>query len=110
MFNAYLDVDASLTLNSPRIGRMVRYSMTAHYGQRLTQLEVALSRAREGMFVLGNAEQLSGRSNMWKKVIEELCENDSCGPALPVACHQHPESVNYISEPGQLPSFAPDGA
>lgn len=70
---------------------------------------VALSRAREGMFILGNADQMSGRSSMWKKVIEELCESDSCGRGLPVACHQHPESVNYISEPGQLPSFAPDG-
>ncbi|KAF9227364.1 hypothetical protein BS17DRAFT_747823 [Gyrodon lividus] len=70
---------------------------------------VALSRAREGLFIFGNAENLSSRSKMWRSIIEELQTNDAIGPALPVACHRHPEKIQYISQPGQLTRIAPDG-
>lgn len=46
---------------------------------------------------------------MWRQVVAELEESGSLGPALPVACHQHPDSIEWISEPGTLPRFAPDG-
>ncbi|KAG2361405.1 hypothetical protein BDR07DRAFT_1472123 [Suillus spraguei] len=70
---------------------------------------VALSRAREGLFVLGNATNLSSKSRMWRRIIEELEINEALGPALPIACHRHPETLEYIREPGQLPQIAPDG-
>lgn len=46
---------------------------------------------------------------MWRSVIEELDSQDSLGPALPVACHRHRKTVEYISSPGQLSQIAPDG-
>jgi hypothetical protein len=70
---------------------------------------VALSRAREGLFIFGNAANLSSRSRMWHQVIEELETNEALGPALPIACHRHPETLEYVSVPGQLPQIAPDG-
>lgn len=70
---------------------------------------VALSRAKEGLFILGNAAQLASRSGMWRRVIEELEHKGSVGAAIPIACHRHPDTVEYISEPGSLPQFAPDG-
>ncbi|KIJ68146.1 hypothetical protein HYDPIDRAFT_107807 [Hydnomerulius pinastri MD-312] len=70
---------------------------------------VALSRAQEGLFIFGNADNLSARSGMWRSIIEELETNDAVGPALPVACHRHPVKVQHISQPGQLPRIAPDG-
>ncbi|KAJ8583241.1 hypothetical protein M405DRAFT_937339 [Rhizopogon salebrosus TDB-379] len=70
---------------------------------------VALSRAREGLFIFGNAANLSSRSLMWHHVIEELETNEALGPALPIACHRHPETLEYVSVPGQLPQIAPDG-
>jgi hypothetical protein len=70
---------------------------------------VALSRAREGLFIFGNATNLSSKSQMWRLIIEELERDDALGPALPIACHQHPETLEYICEPGQLPQVAPDG-
>ncbi|KAF8808643.1 hypothetical protein BYT27DRAFT_7188610 [Phlegmacium glaucopus] len=70
---------------------------------------VALSRAREGLYIFGHAQNLSSRSGMWGKIIEELEEKSLVGPALPIACHRHPDVVKYVSEPGQLPQFAPDG-
>jgi hypothetical protein len=47
---------------------------------------------------------------MWGKIIEELEEKDLVGPALPIVCHRHPDTVNYVSEPGQLSQIAPDGS
>jgi len=68
-----------------------------------------LSRAREGLFIFGNAENLSSKSYMWQRIIKELEDNEALGTALPIACHRHPETLEYIHTPGQLPHFAPDG-
>ncbi|GLB37649.1 putative P-loop containing nucleoside triphosphate hydrolase protein [Lyophyllum shimeji] len=70
---------------------------------------VALSRAKEGLFILGNAPQMSARSPMWRGVTEELEREDCLGDGFPIACQRHPDAVKYISEPGQLQQFAPDG-
>lgn len=70
---------------------------------------VALSRAREGLYIFGNAENLSSRSGMWRSILEELDAQDGLGPGLPVACHRHPDRVEYVSRPGQLSRIAPDG-
>ncbi len=72
-------------------------------------VSVALSRAREGMYILGNATNLSSRSKMWREVVEELRKRDCLGSALPVACQRHPQKVEFVSKPGQLPRIAPDG-
>ncbi|KAI6041099.1 hypothetical protein EDC04DRAFT_2893494 [Pisolithus marmoratus] len=70
---------------------------------------VALSRAREGLYIFGNADNLSSQSEMWQSVIEELQANDSLGTALPVVCFRHPTKCHRVSQPGQLPQIAPDG-
>ncbi|KAH0839427.1 hypothetical protein J3R83DRAFT_202 [Lanmaoa asiatica] len=70
---------------------------------------VALSRAREGLYIFGNADNLSSRSRMWRSIIEELDAQDGLGPGLPVACHRHRNKVEYVSRPGQLSRIAPDG-
>ncbi|KAI6119903.1 hypothetical protein EDD16DRAFT_1579433 [Pisolithus croceorrhizus] len=70
---------------------------------------VALSRAREGLYIFGNADNLSSQSEMWRSIVEELQANDSLGTALPVACFRHPTKLHHVSQPGQLPQIAPDG-
>ncbi|KAJ7772619.1 hypothetical protein DFH07DRAFT_993348, partial [Mycena maculata] len=69
---------------------------------------VALSRAKEGLFILGNAAQLASRSHMWRDVIAELENADCLGSAFPVSCSRHPSTV-LVSRPGELPLFSPDG-
>ncbi|KAG8892864.1 hypothetical protein FRC01_013906, partial [Tulasnella sp. 417] len=45
---------------------------------------VALSRAREGLYILGNADDLlASGSKMWSGVIEQLRQNEQIGPAFP---------------------------
>jgi hypothetical protein len=46
---------------------------------------------------------------MWKSVIEHLNKEGCVGDALPIACHQHQDSVQYVSQPGELPLISPDG-
>jgi hypothetical protein len=46
---------------------------------------------------------------MWAIVLEELQRDGNVGQAFPVACHRHPDKINYVSQPGQLSRFAPDG-
>ncbi|KAG8861658.1 hypothetical protein FRB96_002615 [Tulasnella sp. 330] len=70
---------------------------------------VALSRARHGMYILGNSEDLSSQSGMWQKIVQELKERDCLGPAFSIACHRHPQTVTLVDTPGQLSMHAPDG-
>ncbi|KAG8980426.1 hypothetical protein FRC05_006058 [Tulasnella sp. 425] len=69
---------------------------------------VALSRAKEGMYILGNADDLA-RSEMWSGVIAELKRQEAIGPALPISCYRHPQSVTLINGPGQIALHAPTG-
>ena len=62
------------------------------------------------MIIMGNAELLSGRSEMWKTVIDDLREAKRLGPGLPISCYNHPEYVKYITEPEIIPLVSPDGA
>lgn len=69
---------------------------------------VALSRAKHGMYILGNAVQLASRSEMWRTIIHGLEKDDAVGPGLPVLCKRHQESKS-VSEPGVLNVVSPDG-
>ena len=89
--------------------RYVRYHPAHMVVSNTTCAIVALSRAREGMYILGNATNLAARSKMWREVTEELRKRDCLGTAFPVACQRHPQTVEHISKPGQLPRIAPDG-
>ncbi|KAI0369710.1 P-loop containing nucleoside triphosphate hydrolase protein [Pilatotrama ljubarskyi] len=73
------------------------------------RINVALSRAREGLYIIGNAQNLAAKSKMWRTVLDELRKRDCIGDAFPVACQRHPDAVQRVSKPGQLPRIAPDG-
>ncbi|PVF97899.1 P-loop containing nucleoside triphosphate hydrolase protein [Serendipita vermifera] len=70
---------------------------------------VALTRARHGLYVFGHADLLAQKSKMWEKVIEQFKEHDSFGSALPIACHRHPEDTHWIDSVERLRQISPDG-
>lgn len=71
---------------------------------------VALSRAREGLYILGNADDLlASGSAMWSGVIDQLRRNEQIGPAFPLSCSRHPGTAIEVSKPGQIAIHAPDG-
>uniref|UniRef100_A0A2C9K677 NFX1-type zinc finger-containing protein 1 n=1 Tax=Biomphalaria glabrata TaxID=6526 RepID=A0A2C9K677_BIOGL len=57
---------------------------------------VALSRAKKGLYVIGNFKFLASKSKLWKNIIEIAEEQTFIGPGLPVQCIQHPENVKII--------------
>jgi len=54
---------------------------------------VALSRARRGLYVVGNMDQMSDASSLWNGIIKELRANCRLVDALPLACQNHPDHV-----------------
>ncbi|KAG9004570.1 hypothetical protein FRB90_010846 [Tulasnella sp. 427] len=54
---------------------------------------VALSRAKEGLYILGNSEDLCRQSKMWRGVVAELKDREQIASAIPIACYLHPDSV-----------------
>lgn len=70
---------------------------------------VALSRAKHGLYIMGNADHLASQSHMWKTVIDILDGQGSLGIGFPISCVKHPEEQHEISAPGMLPQYSPDG-
>jgi hypothetical protein len=73
---------------------------------------VLLSRAREGMYLIGNAELMALRSqDMWDPVIKILRERDppQVGIGMPIVCNRHPNYKHIITEPEQFEQISPDG-
>ncbi|GAA6005511.1 hypothetical protein JCM11491_003667 [Sporobolomyces phaffii] len=70
---------------------------------------VAVSRAKHGMYLFGDAQLLAEKSQMWKSIVGQLEEQDLVGSRLPVGCVNHPETAFAIDAPGKLPELAPEG-
>lgn len=52
---------------------------------------VALSRAKKGLYCIGNSEIL-GRVKLWGNILSTLREKDQIGEALTLSCQNHPKS------------------
>jgi hypothetical protein len=73
---------------------------------------VLLSRAKYGMYLLGNAELMANESpDMWAKVIQMLKSRNppQVGDSFPIICSQHPNNRSDVKNPKQFDEFAPDG-
>ncbi|KAI4673398.1 uncharacterized protein J4E84_011123 [Alternaria hordeiaustralica] len=70
------------------------------------RINVLLSRAQHGMYLIGNAETYSS-VEMWQKVIGMLRAADSMGMSLALRCPRHPGTDAEIDMEDQLPSTPP---
>ncbi|CAG8518815.1 4362_t:CDS:10 [Funneliformis mosseae] len=73
---------------------------------------VLLSRAREGMYLIGNSKLMATRSEkMWTPVIDMLQARNppQVGYGMPIACHKHPEYKHVIENPEDFDRISPDG-
>ena len=70
---------------------------------------MALSRARLGLYILGNADDLSSHSPEWRKIIEHLKLSGALSGAIPLACQRHPNTEQLVSGPGDFLQVVPDG-
>ncbi|GAB6032359.1 NFX1-type zinc finger-containing protein 1 [Chamberlinius hualienensis] len=63
------------------------------------RVNVALSRAKIGLFCIGNFNLFYERAKVWKPIIKKLYDAKMIGQSLKVFCQNHPEVVNEIREP-----------
>lgn len=54
---------------------------------------VALSRAKQGMFVIGNFAMLASKSTLWDKIITKAIARKQIGRCLRLYCRNHPEKL-----------------
>ncbi|CAG8959271.1 hypothetical protein HYFRA_00012629 [Hymenoscyphus fraxineus] len=78
----------------------------------LERVNVLLSRARNGMIIVGNSETfLNARKgqDVWRKVFGHLRENGHIYEGLPVKCEKHPTRVALLKSPDDFDANCPDG-
>lgn len=72
------------------------------------RINVLLSRARHGMYIIGDANTASS-APMWESVVH-LCEKQqNIGPKLELECSRHPEQKIFVSEPDDFVLHSPEG-
>ncbi|NWR50263.1 ZNFX1 protein, partial [Regulus satrapa] len=68
---------------------------------------VALSRAKKGLYCIGNMSML-GKVPLWSKIIETLVKNGHIGQALELCCQNHPDTKTRVST-GEDFNSVPEG-
>ena len=72
------------------------------------RINVLLSRARHGMYIIGNTH--TARSvPMWDKVITILENDGNIGQTLGLCCPRHKETPMEVSKPDDFSVFSPEG-
>ncbi|KAI8936487.1 hypothetical protein NX059_006892 [Plenodomus lindquistii] len=72
------------------------------------RINVLLSRAKHGMYLIGNAETYSS-VDMWQKVINMLRANDALGNSLALCCPRHPTTAIDVQQPDDFLKLSPEG-
>ena len=74
------------------------------------RLNVMLSRAKHGMYLVGNASTLSSsQSSFWKYVLKQLRETQCFGEKLGTRCGNHPDEEILINDAKDFERKTPDG-
>ena len=72
------------------------------------RINVLLSRARHGMYIIGNSQTASS-VQMWADVIEILKSNGNIGRKLALCCPRHVETPIEVQTPDEFAMFSPEG-
>lgn len=70
---------------------------------------VALSRAKHGLYIVGNGAMLAARSPLWAKVLGLLDDVGGVGGALRLVCRNHPETVTTVALPDDFDAVSHGG-
>ena len=72
------------------------------------RINVLLSRARHGMYIIGNSDT-SRPVSMWAEVLSILEHSKNIGPSLALCCPRHKETPIDVSVPDDFARLAPEG-
>ncbi|KAF2434363.1 hypothetical protein EJ08DRAFT_513978 [Tothia fuscella] len=73
------------------------------------RINVLLSRAKHGMYIIGNSETAGHSAGMWADVISKLTADGNLGSSLELQCPRHPDTDIVVSTPDDFPKFSPEG-
>ncbi|KAJ3662954.1 hypothetical protein Zmor_007268 [Zophobas morio] len=59
---------------------------------------VALSRARNGFYIMGNMDQLCAASQLWQKIRRTLEQQNAIGSELKLRCQVHTDKITYVQK------------
>jgi hypothetical protein len=74
----------------------------------INRINVLLSRAQHGMYLIGNTETYSNIP-MWSKVLGMLEATDSVGKTLGLCCSRHPDTEIQVRQPEDFARLSPEG-
>ncbi|KAG0627986.1 hypothetical protein M758_2G241900 [Ceratodon purpureus] len=72
-----------------------------------SRLCVAASRARAGVYFVGNNSTLAKKSADWRKLIQDLDTKRAMGDSIPLCCPRHPSRPPYALENSTASIFEP---
>ncbi|KAJ9594037.1 hypothetical protein L9F63_014514, partial [Diploptera punctata] len=77
---------------------LVRSNKEANIGFLKTENRVcvALSRARMGLYIIGNMDNLTKRNSIWPKVKDSLKQQDAIGTHITLRCQIHPSEFTRV--------------
>ncbi|KAH3765155.1 nf-x1 finger and helicase domain protein [Pelomyxa schiedti] len=71
---------------------------------------VLLSRAKHGLYLIGNSSCIrQSRNQMWGSILDILEKKGAIGNYLPLKCARHPETISKIFSPEEFTSKVYDG-
>jgi hypothetical protein len=76
------------------------------------RLNVLLSRARDGLIMIGNIQTFTEArkgAELWIKLVEHLKEHGNIYGGLPVVCERHPDQRSLLKTPADFDTECPDG-
>lgn len=76
------------------------------------RLNVLLSRARDGLIMIGNSETFMNArkgKEVWRKCFDHLKQNDHVYEGFPVKCEKHPDRAALLSSAEDFETQCPDG-
>ncbi|KAF6211094.1 hypothetical protein GE061_014208 [Apolygus lucorum] len=82
---------------------LVRSNVEGNIGflAQRNRINVALSRAKRGLFITGNSRSLLTKGGLWHEVIDVLSKNKAIGSALPLKCQIHGR-ITHVKTPSAL--------
>ena len=76
------------------------------------RLNVLLSRARNGLILIGDAETFMGSKKggeLWTRFVTKLKDKKHIYDGLPIRCERHPKRVALLRHPEDFDKECPDG-
>ncbi|XP_065333829.1 NFX1-type zinc finger-containing protein 1-like isoform X2 [Cloeon dipterum] len=70
---------------------------------------VALSRAKNGLVMVGNMDCLSSKSPLWHSIKRTLQSQDALSNSLTLRCEAHPHQTFHVETPEDFGRLAPNG-